>query len=81
MAVKWLTTISQVLVLLGLLTLWSGWKGNASLMGAFPFHSSAVQVTGVATGAHALIGVPCLLIGLILMLISLVWTVFEIAHR
>jgi len=81
MPAKWLTIISEVLVLLGLVALWSGWKGSATLTGAFPFHSSAAQLTGAATGNYALIGVPSLIIGVILMLVSLVWTIFEIVQK
>jgi len=78
---RWLTILSDVLVLLGLTILGSGWQGSANVTGAFPFHSSSVSLTGSAGGAHALLGVPSLLIGLILMVISLVWTVFEAVQR
>ncbi|MGA8154512.1 MAG: hypothetical protein WB952_26440 [Terriglobales bacterium] len=74
---KWLTMVSECLVLFGLILLGSGWSGSATVTGAFPFHSSAVQLTGSATGMHALVGVPSLLIGLGLMVVSLVWGGYE----
>ena len=58
MTAKWLTVVAEALVLLGFITLWSGWKGSATLTRAFPFHASAAQLTGSATGSYALIGVP-----------------------
>ena len=72
-----LTIVSECLVLLGLLLVGSGWNGTATVTGAFPFHSSGVQLTGSATGVHALVGVPSLLIGLGLMIVSLVWGSYE----
>ncbi|HYA25940.1 MAG TPA: hypothetical protein VEF05_17390 [Terriglobales bacterium] len=81
MNLKRLTVLADVLILLGLVLLWTGWQGSANLTGAFPFHSSSVSLTGSASGFHALIGFPSLLIGLILMVISLVWTVFEMVQR
>jgi hypothetical protein len=81
MNLKGLTILADVLILLGLIILGSGWQGSANLTGAFPFHSSSVSLTGSAGGAHALLGVPSLFVGLILMVISLVWTAFELVHR
>jgi hypothetical protein len=78
---RWLTIISDCLILLGLISLGSGWQGSANLTGAFPFHGSSVQLTGGASGGYVLVGVPSLLIGLILLVISLVWTVFEAVQR
>jgi len=81
MNLKRLTILADVLILLGLIILGSGWKGSANLTGAFPFHSSAVSLTGGTGGFYALLGVPSLLIGLILMVISLIWMAFEVAQR
>jgi hypothetical protein len=81
MNLKRLTILADVLILLGLILLGSGWQGSANVTGAFPFHSSSVSLTGGAGGFHALLGVPSLLIGLILMVISLVWTAFEMVQR
>jgi hypothetical protein len=81
MNLKRLTILADVLILLGLIILGSGWQGTANLTGAFPFHSSSVSLTGGAAGFHALLGVPTLVIGLILMVISLVWTAFEVVQR
>ena len=76
-----LTILADCLVLFGIILLGSGWNGSANVTGAFPFHSSSVQLTGGATGICALLGVPTLLIGLILMMISLVWTAFDEAQK
>ena len=81
MNARWLTIVSECLILLGLTVLGSGWSGSASVTGAFPFHSSSVQLTGSASGAHALVGVPSLVLGLGLMVISLVWTSYEAVQR
>lgn len=81
MNLKRLTILGDVLILLGLFILGTGWQGSANLTGVFPFHSSSVSLTGSAGGAHALLGVPSLLVGLILMVISLVWTAFELVHH
>lgn len=81
MNAKWLNIISDGLVLLGLIILGSGWNGNANVSGAFPFHSSSVSFNGSATGAYALLGVPCLAVGLILMVVSLVWTTVDVVQR
>jgi len=81
MNLKKLTILADVLILLGLFILWTGWQGSANLTGTFPFHASSVSLTGGAGGFHALLGVPSLLVGLILMLISLVWTAFEVMQR
>jgi len=78
---KWLTMLSECLVLLGLIVLGSGWKGSATVTGAFPFHSSSVQLTGSANGFYALVGVPSLLTGLALMVVSLVWSSYEAVQR
>jgi len=40
-----------------------------------------VQLTGSASGVHALVGVPSLVLGLGLMVISLVWTSYEAVQR
>lgn len=81
MNLKRLTILADVLILLGLIILGSGWKGSATLTGAFPFRASSVSLTGSAGGAYAFLGVPSLLVGLILMVISLVWTTFEMVRR
>lgn len=81
MNLKWLTVVSDCLILIGLISLGSGWQGSATMTGAFPFHASAVQLTGGASGVHALLGVPSLLAGLIGMLISLVWTMLEALQK
>jgi hypothetical protein len=77
MNARWLTIISDCLVLIGLIVLGSGWQGTANLTGAFPFHSSSVSFNGSANGVHALLGVPSLVIGLLLMIASLVWSAVE----
>ena len=81
MNLKWLTILSDGLLLLGLICLGSGWQGSATMTGAFPFHSSAVQLTGGATGTRVLLGLPSLLAGLVLMIVSLVWTIFEALQK
>ena len=63
MNARWLTIISDCLVLIGLIILGSGWQGSGNLTGALPFHGSSVSLTGSATGLHALLGVPSVLIG------------------
>jgi hypothetical protein len=78
---KWVTIFSDCLILIGLILLGSGWQGRANLTGAFPFHSSAVSLTGGAGGVHALLGVPSLLVGLVLMLVSLVWMTFDALQK
>ncbi len=74
---KWLNVISDGLILIGILILGAGWNGSANVTGAFPFHSSSVSLTGGATGAHALLGVPTLFVGFILMIISLIWMILD----
>ena len=81
MNARWLTIISDCLVLIGLIILGSGWQGSGNLTGAFPFHGSSVSLTGSATGIHALLGVPSLLIGLILMVVSLIWNAVEAVQQ
>ena len=81
MNARWLTIISDCLVLIGLIVLGSGWKGSANVTGALPFHGSSVSLTGSATGAYILLGVPSLLIGLILMVVSLIWTAVDAIQR
>lgn len=78
MGVKWLTILSDGLLLLGLIVIGSGWQGTANLTGAFPFHASSVQLTGGATGTRVLLGVPCLFFGLALMMVSLIWNLVEV---
>ncbi|HXW90826.1 MAG TPA: hypothetical protein VEK33_09800 [Terriglobales bacterium] len=77
MNAKWLSIISDCLILLGLICLGIGWQGNLSVTGALPFHSSTVQLTGSASGRYALMGVPSLLLGLVLMALSLGWMLWE----
>jgi hypothetical protein len=74
---KWLAIISDCLILLGIISLGVGWQGNLSVTGALPFHSSTVQLTGSASGGYALLGVPSLLVGLVLLLLSLGWMLVE----
>jgi hypothetical protein len=81
MNLKWVTILSDCLILIGLILLGSGWQGSANVTGAFPFHSSAVSLTGGARGANALLGVPSLLSGLILMVVSLVWMTFDALQK
>jgi hypothetical protein len=81
MNARWLTIISDCLVLIGLIVLGSGWKGSANLSGAFPFHASSVSFNGSATGAYVLLGAPSLLIGLVLMVVSLIWTAIDVLQR
>jgi hypothetical protein len=81
MNARWLIIISDCLILVGIAILGSGWNGSANLSGAFPFHASSVSFNGSATGAYALLGVPALFIGLILMVASLIWiTVDAVQH-
>ncbi|HTZ95067.1 MAG TPA: hypothetical protein VMB18_01640 [Terriglobales bacterium] len=81
MNAKWLNIVSDGLVLLGLIILASGWKGSANVRGAIPFHASSVSFNGSATGAYALLGTPCLAIGLILMVVALIWTTVDVVQR
>ena len=81
MNARCLTIVSDCLVLVGLILLASGWNGSANVTGAFPFHSSSVSFNGSATGAHALIGVPSLVVGLILMGVSLIWSAVDAVQR
>lgn len=81
MNARWLTIISDCLVLIGLIVLGSGWKGSANLSGAFPFHASSVSFNGSATGAYVLLGAPSLLLGLLLMIVSLIWTAIDAVQR
>jgi len=81
MNARGLTIVADCLVLLGLVILGTGWNGSANVTGTFPFHSSSVSLTGSATGTHALLGVPTLLLGLVLMLISLVWNAADAMQR
>ena len=81
MNARWLTIVSNSLLLIGLMILWSGWNGSANVTGAFPFHSSSVSFNGSAAGLHALLGVPILLLGLVLTIVSLVWNIVEAVQR
>lgn len=81
MNARWLTIISDCLILIGIVILGSGWNGSANLTGAFPFHASSVSFNGSAGGAYALLGVPVLFIGLVLMVASLVWTTVDAVQR
>ena len=81
MNAKCVTIVADCLVLIGLIVLGSGWKGSANLTGAFPFHSSSVSFNGSATGIYALLGVPTLVFGLVLMLVSLVWNTVDAMER
>jgi len=77
MNARWFNLLSSVLILIGLLCLGYGWSGSATMTGAFPFHASSVQLTGSATGANALIGVPALFLGLALMIVCMIWTIVD----
>ena len=81
MNARWLTIISDCLILIGIVILGSGWNGNANLTGAFPFHASSVSFNGSASGTYALLGVPTLFIGLLLMVASLVWIAVDAVQR
>jgi hypothetical protein len=81
MNARWLTIVSNSLLLIGLMILGSGWNGHGNVTGAFPFQSSSVSLNGSAGGFHALLGVPVLFLGLVLTIVSLVWNVVEAAQR
>jgi hypothetical protein len=81
MNARWLTIISDCLILVGLISLGTGWDGTANLTGTFPFRASSVSFSGSASGAYALLGVPSLVIGLVLMVVSLVWITVEFVQR
>ncbi len=81
MNARWLTIVSNSLLLIGLMILGSGWNGSANASGAFPFHSSSVSFNGSAGGFYALLGVPALFLGLVLTVVSLVWNIVEAVQR
>ncbi|HET7205624.1 MAG TPA: hypothetical protein VFI95_03500 [Terriglobales bacterium] len=73
--------LAAVLVLTGTILLSSLWHGNLTVSGAFPFSSSAVQLTGSAGGGLALLGFFCTILGLILLAASLIVTIIESVGR
>lgn len=65
---------SAVLLLLGLVSLWSKWNGNAGINAGTSLDSWAVSFNGSVHGLPALIGVILILAAIIVFLVALIKT-------
>jgi hypothetical protein len=68
---------SAVLLIVGLASLWSKWNGSAGIHAGWPIQQWDVSFSGSVNGWPAMIGILCLLIGLVTFLIALIRTVLE----
>ena len=58
--------------LLGFVSLWWGWHGNASVNVAYPITGTSVQFCGSASGAFALTGILGFLLGILALLVAII---------
>lgn len=58
--------------LLGFVSLWWGWHGNASVNVAYPLAGTSVQFCGSASGGFALTGILGLLLGILALLVTII---------
>jgi len=65
---------SEVLLVLGLVSLWSKWNGNAGINAGSSLDSWAVSFNGSVHGLPALIGVILILAAIIVFLLALIKT-------
>jgi hypothetical protein len=65
---------SEVLLVLGLVSLWSKWNGNAGINAGSSLDSWAVSFNGSVHGLPALIGVVLILAAIIVFLVALIKT-------
>lgn len=68
---KRLLIVAAVFFLLGFVSLWWGWHGNAGVNVAYPIAGTSVQFCGSASGGSALIGILGLFFGTIVLLVAL----------
>ena len=61
----------------GFATLWSKWNGSAGINAGYPMDQWVVSFNGSVHGWPAMIGMVCLLAGLILLVIALIRAVME----
>jgi hypothetical protein len=77
MRAKKLFLVAAVLLVAGLISLWSKWNGSAGINAGFPMDQWAVSFNGSVHGWPAMIGIVCLLAGLVTFLIALIRTMLE----
>jgi hypothetical protein len=64
--------VSAVFLLVGIVSLATGWKGNAGVNMAWPVAGAAVTFCGSAQGWAAVLGALGLLLGVIFLVVSVV---------
>lgn len=69
---KHVLIVAAFFFLLGFVSLWLGWHGNASVNVAYPIAGTSVQFCGSATSGFALIGILGLLLGILALLVALI---------
>jgi len=63
---------SAVLVVIGLISLWSKWNGSAGINAGYPMDQWAVTFNGSVHGWPAMIGVVTILAGIVSFVIALI---------
>jgi hypothetical protein len=68
---------SAAFLLIGLVSLWSKWNGNAGINAGYPIQQWSVTFNGSVHGWPAMIGVLAMLAGIVTFLVALVRTLMD----
>jgi len=68
---------SAALLVIGLVSLWSKWNGNAGIRAGYPISQWSVTFNGSVHGWPAMIGVLAILGGIVSFLIALIRVLME----
>lgn len=68
---------SAALLVAGLVSLWSKWNGSAGIHAGWPIQEWDLSFSGSVNGWPAMIGLFCLLIGLVTFVTALIRSVVE----
>jgi len=77
MRTRRLFVASAAFLLIGMVSLWSKWNGNAGINAGYPIHQWSVTFNGSVHGWPAMIGVVTVLAGIIIFLLALIRTLMD----
>jgi hypothetical protein len=73
--------LAGVLLVVGIVSIASGWHGNAGVNLGFPISGTSVTFTGSASGASALVGILTIILGVIIFFVAVIVALVRMADR
>jgi hypothetical protein len=73
--------LAGVLLVAGVVSIASGWHGNAGVNLGMPVTATSVSFSGSANGASALVGILTIIPGVIIFIIAVIMALVRMADR